>query len=169
MAYYFYEMLNQETIDPSGKIVLVTGCDSGFGNQIAYRLDQLGFHVYAGVLFPDDDGAQQLRQKCSKRLRILKMDVTKQEEVDNVVEQIKQSGMPLWALVNNAGVAILVPFDWGNDIDVYRKVFDVNIFGVVRVTKSCISLLRQSNGRIVNVASLAGMSFNNICFRFLKF
>ncbi|XP_046913112.2 short-chain dehydrogenase/reductase family 9C member 7 isoform X1 [Dermatophagoides farinae] len=156
MAYYFYEMLNQETIDPSGKIVLVTGCDTGFGNRTAYRLDQLGFHVYAGVLFPDGDGAKQLQQKCSKRLKILKMDVTKPEEVKNVVEQIKQSGKPLWALVNNAGVGVSVPFDWGNDVDIHQKVFDVNVFGLIRVTKYCMPLLRQSNGRIVNLASLAG-------------
>ncbi|OTF78840.1 D-beta-hydroxybutyrate dehydrogenase, mitochondrial-like protein, partial [Euroglyphus maynei] len=84
------------------------------------------------------------------------MDVTKPNEVDNVIEQIKQTGMPLWALVNNAGIAISVPFDWGNDIDVYQKLFDVNIFGVIRVTKSCITLLRQSKGRIINVASAAG-------------
>ncbi|KAH9494034.1 peroxisome assembly protein (Peroxin-2), variant 6 [Dermatophagoides farinae] len=155
LAYYFFEIFNQEMIDPVGKIVLITGCDSGFGNRLACRLDRMGFHIYAGVLLPDGDGAKQLQQKCSNRLKIMQMDVTKPEEVNNVVEQIKQSGMPLWALVNNAGIGISVPFDWGNDIDVYRKVFDVNIFGVVRVTKSCISLLRQSNGRIVNVASLA--------------
>ena len=162
MAYYFYEMLNQETINPSGKIVLVTGCDTGFGNQIAYRLDQLGFHVYAGVLFPDGDGAKQLQQKCSKRLKILKMDVTKPEEVKNVVEQIKQSRKPLWALVNNAGVGVSVPFDWGNDVDIHQKVFDVNVFGLIRVTKYCMPLLRQSNGRIVNLASLAGKFFFDI-------
>ena len=164
LAYYFFEIFNQEMIDPVGKIVLITGCDSGFGNRLAYRLDRMGFHVYAGVLFPLGDDVQQLQQKCSNRLKIMRMDVTKPEEVNNVVEQIKQSGMPLWALVNNAGIGISVPFDWGNDIDVYRKVFDVNIFGVVRVTKSCMPLLRRSRGRIINVASAAGM----YCFEIFK-
>ncbi|OTF80373.1 hypothetical protein BLA29_011629, partial [Euroglyphus maynei] len=156
MAYYFFEMFNQETIVPSGKIVLVTGCDTGFGNRTAFRLDQLGFHVYAGVLFPDGDGARQLREKCSQRLKILKMDVTKQDDVKMVVEQIKQTGMPLWAIVNNAGIGMSVPFDWGNDVDVYEKTFNVNVFGLVRVTKYCMPLLRKSNGRIINVASVAG-------------
>ncbi|KAH7644110.1 d-beta-hydroxybutyrate dehydrogenase [Dermatophagoides farinae] len=157
IGYYFYDLFEQKTIDSMmNKIILITGCDTGFGNRLAYRLDRMGFHVYAGVLFPLGDDVQQLQQKCSNRLKIMRMDVTKPEEVNNVVEQIKQSGMPLWALVNNAGIGISVPFDWGNDIDVYRKVFDVNIFGVVRVTKSCMPLLRRSRGRIINVASAAG-------------
>nr|XP_027196958.1 estradiol 17-beta-dehydrogenase 2-like [Dermatophagoides pteronyssinus] len=155
IAYYLFEIFNQKLIDPTGKIVLITGCDTGFGNRLAYRLDQIGFYVYAGVLFPDGDGTKQLQQKCSNRLKTIRMDVTKPDEVKMVIEQIKQSNKPLWALVNNAGIGISVPFDWGNDVDVYQKVFDVNVFGLVRVTKYCMPLLRKSNGRIINVASLA--------------
>ncbi|OTF73574.1 hypothetical protein BLA29_010652, partial [Euroglyphus maynei] len=55
-----------ETINPMNKIVLITGCDTGFGNRLALKLDRLGFHVFAGVLNIDGDGVQQLREKCSK-------------------------------------------------------------------------------------------------------
>lgn len=116
----------------------------------------VGYHVYAGVLSPEGQGAKDLRDKCSKRLHVLKMDVTKAEDVQNVVTQIRKSKMHLWAVVNNAGIALGCPFDWGNDVDEYRKTFDVNVLGVVRVTKNCIPLLRESKGRIVNIASVAG-------------
>ncbi|KAI7697227.1 Estradiol 17-beta-dehydrogenase 2 [Sarcoptes scabiei] len=157
ISYYLFEQLDLENIDvDENKIVLVTGCDTGFGNRLAARLDRLGFTVFAGVLFPDGQGANDLKAKCSDRLKVFHMDVTKQNEIDDVVQQIRQTGKPLWALVNNAGIAYGVPFDWGNDIDVYQKLFDVNVFGVVRCTKSCSDLLRESKGRIVNVASVAG-------------
>ncbi|KAI2806357.1 hypothetical protein BLOT_008312 [Blomia tropicalis] len=92
----------------------------------------------------------------SKRLRVIPLDVTKPNDVEAAVAQIRQSKLPLWAVVNNAGIAIGCPFDWGKDIDVYQKTFDVNVFGVVRVTNRCLPLLRQSKGRVINVASVAG-------------
>lgn len=84
------------------------------------------------------------------------MDVTSAEEVSAVVEKIKASGLPLWAVVNNAGIGLSSPWDWGKDVEVFEKTFNVNVLGVVRVSKHCIPLLRKSRGRIVNVASLAG-------------
>lgn len=84
------------------------------------------------------------------------MDVTSAEEVEKVVKEIDECSVPLWAVVNNAGIAIGCPFDWGKDIDQYKQTFEVNVFGVVRVTKNCLPLLRKSKGRVVNVASVAG-------------
>ena len=87
------------------------------------------------------------------------MDVTKKEDVDSVVGEIKQSKLPLWAVVNNAGIGFGAFADWGKDMEAYEKIFNVNLFGVIRVTRACIPLLRKSDGRIVNVASLAGMPY----------
>ena len=87
---------------------------------------------------------------------MVKLDVTKSEDIENVVKRIKMAKTQLWAVVNNAGIGIGCPFDWGRDVDEYRKMFDVNVFGLVRVTKACVPLLRKSNGRIINVSSLAG-------------
>lgn len=84
------------------------------------------------------------------------MDVTKAEDVETAISAVRASKLPLWAVVNNAGIGFGAFFDWGEDVEVYRKLFDVNLFGVVRVTKAAIPLLRESKGRIVNVASLAG-------------
>ena len=46
----------------------------------------------------------------------------------------------------------------GRGIRLFQNIFAVNVFGVVRVTKACLPLLRQSKGRVINIASIAGMS-----------
>lgn len=136
--------------------VLITGCDSGFGHQLAIKCDELGYYVFAGVLFPDGDGAQILRSRCSERIRVVKMDVTKAEDVNNVINLIETSKLELSALVNNAGIWYPTPIEWGRDCDDMEKTFAVNVFGAVRVIKSCLPLLRRSKGRIVNVGSVVG-------------
>jgi NAD(P)-dependent dehydrogenase (short-subunit alcohol dehydrogenase family) len=61
----------------------------------------------------------------------------------------------LWAVVNNAGIAAFTEIEWCS-VDQFQRILDVNVLGVVRVTKAFLPLLRHSKGRVVNVASLAG-------------
>ncbi|XP_035234006.1 estradiol 17-beta-dehydrogenase 2-like [Stegodyphus dumicola] len=78
-------------IQPENKAVLITGCDSGFGNLLAKRLDSRGFHVFASCLFPNGPGAEDLKKSCSKRLQVLELDVTKDESVQNAVNFVKEN------------------------------------------------------------------------------
>ncbi|XP_049948149.1 short-chain dehydrogenase/reductase family 9C member 7-like [Schistocerca serialis cubense] len=133
------------------------GCDSGFGEALARRLDSLGVPVVAGCLFPEGPGAQRLVQHCSSRLRVLPLDVTSEQQVRDAVSSIRDSldGRELWALVNNAGMsdigeAELVP------LEVFERTLAVNTLGVVRVTQACLPLIRQAKGRIITVASPLG-------------
>ncbi len=75
----------------------------------------------------------------------------------------------LWALVNNAGIAVFTEIEWCS-VDQFQRVMDVNVFGVVRVTKAFLPLIRQSKGRVINVASLAGNidSFNYLLHQSAK-
>ena len=59
--------------------VFITGCDSGFGFELAKRLDQYGCHVFAACL--TDEGEDSLKEYCSKRLRTVQMDVTDPQSV----------------------------------------------------------------------------------------
>ncbi|KAK8753854.1 hypothetical protein OTU49_017301, partial [Cherax quadricarinatus] len=68
-------------IDPAGKAVFITGCDTGFGHLLALTLDKMGFKVYAGCLVPEGDGARSLLQEASSKLKVLRVDVTKDDEV----------------------------------------------------------------------------------------
>ena len=110
---------------------LITGCDSGFGNLIAARLDTYGFKVFAGVLFPDSDGAKELKRK-SKHLELIKLDVTNIQDADNAVSIISASGFKLFALINNAGIASYFPAEFGHDTEDAEKMFAVNVHGLIR-------------------------------------
>lgn len=62
----------------------------------------------------------------------------------------------LWAVINNAGVGSIGVFEW-TELQEYRRTFEINFFGVIRVTKAFLPLIRASRGRIVNIASKGGM------------
>ncbi|XP_042856171.1 short-chain dehydrogenase/reductase family 9C member 7-like [Penaeus japonicus] len=144
-------------IDGNGKAVLITGCDSGFGRLLAIRLDQLGYKVYAGCLQPDGTGATSLKLETSTKLTVVSLDVTKEEEVRAAYKFIEDDlgDLDLWAVVNNAGIAAFTEIEWC-PIAEYRRVYEVNSLGPIRVTKTFLPLLRKSSGRVVLVASLAG-------------
>lgn len=74
-----------------GRAVLVTGCDSGFGHRLAGALDRGGFVVFAGCLSPDGDGAQSLVRDGSGNLKVLQLDVTKEEEVQQARKTVQEN------------------------------------------------------------------------------
>uniref|UniRef100_A0A668AQF2 Retinol dehydrogenase 1 n=1 Tax=Myripristis murdjan TaxID=586833 RepID=A0A668AQF2_9TELE len=142
--------------DFNQKHVLITGCDSGFGNLLAKQLDRRGFAVIAACL--TEKGASDLASAASPRLKTLLLNVTDSESIKRAVEfvsaEVGERG--LWGLVNNAGRSIPVgPTEWIQVEDV-TKVLDVNLIGVIDVTLRFLPLLRKARGRVVNVASILG-------------
>lgn len=79
--------------NPQGRAVFITGCDSGFGHELAKRLDHMGFIVFAACLFPDGEGAQSLVRKCSSQLKVIKVDVTQDEDVEQA-KKIIENNLP---------------------------------------------------------------------------
>ncbi|XP_068201942.1 D-beta-hydroxybutyrate dehydrogenase, mitochondrial-like [Palaemon carinicauda] len=148
------------TLPADMKCVLITGCDTGIGHALALHLHDQGFRVFAGCLLADTggEGAQKLRGLGSSRLHILQMDVTQQEQIEDALQQIKKlipEGESLWALVNNAGVTAFGEVEWV-PLETYRRVTDINLFGLIAVTKAFLPLIRRSQGRVVNIASVCG-------------
>ena len=93
--------------EPVGKAVLITGCDTGIGHEVARHLDMLGLWVFAGCENTASEGAQRLRVEASARLQLVNMDVRQEHQVQMAVRYI-QENLPagcngLWAVVNNAG------------------------------------------------------------------
>ncbi|OPJ78172.1 estradiol 17-beta-dehydrogenase 2 [Patagioenas fasciata monilis] len=151
--------LGARTMLPVGdKAVLITGSDTGFGHALAKYLDNLGFVVFAGVLNKDGPGAEELRQTCSRRLSLLQLDVTNATQVKEaylkVSEKVQNTG--LWGVVNNAGVLGLPADGELLPMSMYRQCMEVNFFGAVEVSKTFLPLLRKSQGRLVNICSMAG-------------
>ncbi|NXF26897.1 RDH16 dehydrogenase, partial [Rhodinocichla rosea] len=140
----------------SEKHVLITGCDSGFGNLLARQLDARGLRVLAACL--TDTGAAQLRAATSERLQTVLLDVTCSKSIADVTAWVRQrvGDQGLWGLVNNAGIAIpAAPNEWLSKED-FVKVLNVNLVGLVEVTLSLLPLVRRARGRVVNVASVMG-------------
>ena len=99
--------------------MLITGCGSGFGNNLAINLSKIGFKVFACCLNDQSEGAKKLKaldaDKTGSRIHVIKMDVTNQEQVDeafNYVKNCLQKDEALWGLVNNAGVLKFGFVEW---------------------------------------------------------
>ncbi|XP_040888737.1 D-beta-hydroxybutyrate dehydrogenase, mitochondrial [Toxotes jaculatrix] len=141
--------------DGYGYAVLITGCDSGFGHQLAQCLDHKGFVVFAGCLSPEGAGAQSLARQSSSNLKILKLDVTSDEEVQQAKKTV-QDNLPekgLWAVVNNAGISDWAEIEWST-IEDFRKMVDINLFGCIRTSIAFLPLVRAAKGRMVYVSSI---------------
>ncbi|XP_078452237.1 D-beta-hydroxybutyrate dehydrogenase, mitochondrial-like isoform X3 [Lampetra planeri] len=139
-----------------GRTVLITGCDSGFGFELARRLDGMGVRVLAGCLQPDGEGARELASKSSDRLRVLPFDVTSDEQVQEAHAAVTRMGRQadLWAVVNNAGIAQMGEVEMSN-MNSYQRVADVNLWGTIRTTLAFLPLIKASKGRIVNISSIS--------------
>ena len=141
-------------IDPRGKSVLITGCDSGFGRALALDLDKQGFQIFAGVF--NESNAKSLEEALSSSATVFRLDITDQNDIDRAYEFIREKTNSLHALVNNAGISTSGFIDWVT-MESMRQIMEVNFFGQVAITKKFLPLLiskRQS--RVVNLCSVAG-------------
>jgi len=134
------------------KAVLITGASTGIGRNMAERLASEGHFVYAGAR-KDKDLAEL---DSIENIKAVRLDVTKQDDVDAAVALITEEGRGLWGLVNNAGVASSGPVAMMEDGDL-DFVLNVNVNGVVRVTRAFIPLIVESQGRISTVGSISGI------------
>lgn len=134
------------------KAVLITGASTGIGRLTAEQLAADGFFVYAGARKASDiEALNKIDNVMAVRL-----DVTVQEEINAAVKLIESEGRGLWGIVNNAGINIIDPLIEAEESDL-QFLFDVNVFGVYRVTRAFAPLVIESQGRIVNISSIAGV------------
>lgn len=134
------------------KAVLITGASTGIGRLTAETLAAEGHLVYAGARKSSDLEALN----AIDNIQGIRLDVTKQAEIDAAVDTVRSQGLELWGLVNNAGINRIDPLI-EVDMDDLSLLFDVNVFGVVRVTKAFAPLIVESGGRVVIVSSIAGV------------
>ncbi|XP_063264743.1 D-beta-hydroxybutyrate dehydrogenase, mitochondrial-like [Prinia subflava] len=166
----------RRALPAEGKAVLITGCDKGFGHALAKCLHAKGFTVFAGCLLMDEDGdgARELRNMKSDRMKVLQMDVCSDQEVAQalafVKSTLKEPEEGLWGLVNNAGISTFGEVEFAS-LDNYKKVAEVNLWGTVRVTKAFLPLIRRAKGRVVNITSMLGrmVSPSRSCYCVSKF
>ncbi len=124
--------------------VLITGCSSGFGLEIARTFLARGWNVVATMRTPRDDVLP-----ASDRLRVIALDVTRPESIAHAVELAG----PVDVLVNNAGFGAAAPAELA-PMATIRELFETNTFGTIALTQALLpQFRRRGTGVIVNVTS----------------
>jgi len=140
---------------PLANTIVVTGASSGIGKACALQLDKLGFGVFAGVRREMDSDA--LRCEASATLTPILLDITDAASITSAVEVVTTAfgEIGLAGIINNAGIAVAGPLEF-LPVDEIRKQLEVNVIGQIAVTQAFLPLLRQGQGRIINIGSLGG-------------
>jgi NAD(P)-dependent dehydrogenase (short-subunit alcohol dehydrogenase family) len=153
MLIFFSTMISTgHANDKAQQAVLVTGASSGIGLQITKTLADNGYLVYAGARKEDD----LKRLEAMDNVESVRLDVTKQAEIDAAVKTIEAKGRGLYGLVNNAGIVVLGPLI-EVPIEELQWQFDVNVYGPYRVTQAFAPLIIASKGRISTTGSISGI------------
>lgn len=138
--------------------ILITGCSSGFGRVTALALAQSGWRVFATVRKQSDRESLMAEAKqhnaCSSLMPII-CDITQQEQVTALAQQIATTVPRLDALLNNAGTAFASPIEL-LQLDDLRLQLEINVIAQVSVTQAMLPLLKVARGTIINVSSIGG-------------
>jgi short-subunit dehydrogenase len=133
------------------KVVLITGASSGIGKETAKLLADKGFIVYGAAR-----RTEKMEDLKSAGIRLLAMDVTKDESMVQGIQEIISAENRIDILVNNAGYG---SFGALEDVPLSeaRYQFEVNVFGLARLTQLALPYMRKQHaGKIINISSIAG-------------
>lgn len=136
------------------RAVLITGCGSGIGRATALALHRAGYPVYATARSLDPAAVGDL---VEQGIRVLRLDVTDESSMRAAVQVVEEEHGAVGVLVNNAGVGLSGTIE-ESDLKVVREeLFEVNLFGLVRMTQLVLPGMRaQRFGTIVNISSIFG-------------
>ena len=143
-------------------VVLITGASTGFGRDAAETLARRGHHVFATMR--DVDGRNAEHRESLERLasseelclKVLELDVTDEASVQNAILLALEQAGRLDVVINNAGFANLGVTEAFTPQQ-FHQIFDVNLYGVVRVNRAVLPSMReQRSGLLIHVSSAAG-------------
>lgn len=133
------------------KVVLITGSSSGMGRVTAQFLATCGFIVYAGSRKPED--LEDIKQE---NLIPIQLDITNTSNIQNTVDTITKKHNQIDILINNAGYGLVSTVEDLDEQQMFNQ-FNINVFGVLRVSKVVIPIMRkQKSGIIINISSFLG-------------
>jgi len=137
------------------KVVLITGASSGMGKVSSLFLAESGYKVYAGIRSNGDDLLKEANEG-GLEIETVNLDVQDADSVKSAVSQIVKKEGRIDVLVNNAGFGLLATVEDGTDEEMLKQ-FDVNVFGLLRVTREVLPVMRkQKSGVIINISSFLG-------------
>ncbi|OJJ23645.1 hypothetical protein BKI52_04590 [marine bacterium AO1-C] len=140
------------------KTILITGASSGFGKLLTEHLSAKAQYRVIATMRNTQTSNNEVKNELGKLLNVevLELDVTSEQEVNTVIQQVLQKYQFIDILINNAGV-----FGGGlleaHSITQVQKLFDVNVYAPLRLMKAVLpSMRKQQNGLIINLSSMLG-------------
>ncbi|MBX7202683.1 MAG: SDR family NAD(P)-dependent oxidoreductase [Bacteroidia bacterium] len=138
------------------KVWFITGCSTGLGHSLAQCVLKAGYKVV--VTAREKQQIQPLADAFPGMALLCSLDVTNKESIEKAVSEAITAFGRIDFLVNNAGIGYFAAIEESEEPD-YRRMFEVNFFGLHDVTKAILPLMRkQRGGHILNVSSIAGFA-----------
>ncbi|MEM1134577.1 MAG: SDR family oxidoreductase [Bacteroidota bacterium] len=138
------------------KVVVITGGSSGIGKALAEHFGVRGSKIVITGRNGEalEKAANELREKKITVLPVIS-DVSKETDNHNMAEQVIAHFGKIDILINNAGISMRALFE-EVELDVVKKVMDINFFGVLYATKYCLPHIIKQKGTVVGISSIAG-------------
>lgn len=149
----------QQPQEFAGRVALVTGSSSGIGEEIVRRLAAGGAHVVVNSATSVDAGTAVAESLPTESIYV-QADISDPAQCRRLLDATVERFGKLDHLINNAGWTTVVPHDDLDALtdDIFRRTFDVNVFGTWWLTKAAMPLLKASDdGNVVSITSLAGV------------
>lgn len=139
----------------SKPVWFITGCSTGFGRELARHTLELGYPTVVTARNPAQ--VEDIAKGHEDNALVLKLDVTKPEEIAAAVKAAEARFGRIDVLVNNAGIGYFGSLE-ESEIAEARKMFDINIWGLMDMTRAVLPMLRkQRSGTVVNISSIGGL------------
>lgn len=144
---------NNQSVTTDKPVWFITGCSTGFGNEMA---KQLLAHDYKVVITARN--TNDLKSFASfENALLLKLDVTNQVQIDAAVKSAEDKFGHIDVLVNNAGIGYFAAVEEGTEAEMHN-IFNINVYGVSRMIKAVLPNMRKlKKGFIINLSSIAGL------------
>lgn len=137
------------------KVVLITGASRGIGRDIAEKLAQKGYQVIANYN-RSEEKAKELKSKYAN-IDIYKADVSKREEVHNMIKSILEKYKKIDVLINNAGISLTGLFTDVTDEE-WNKIINNDLYSVFCTIQEVLTnMIMRKEGCIINISSIWGI------------
>ncbi|MBZ9604398.1 oxidoreductase [Phyllobacterium chamaecytisi] len=142
----------------SKPVWFITGCSTGFGRELARHTLELGYPTV--VTARNVSQIEDIAKGHEDNALLLKLDVTKPEDIENAVKAATERFGSIDVLVNNAGIGYFASFE-ESEMEEVRQMFEINVWGLANMTRAVLPTLRkQRSGTVVNISSQGGLVAN---------
>ena len=151
--------MNKNIFDFKGRTAIITGGGQGFGLDVAKRFLEGGAKV---IIWDIDQNLldEAVKELNSENLTSQKVDISNYKEVEETVKGITLNNN-IDILINNAGITGPTGPLWEYDVEMWKKIVDINLVGTFNCCRTIVpNMIKNNYGRIVNVASVAGKDGN---------